>query len=334
MMKTSTSCFFYSPFLLILLLNFVQNAQAEDPLNTKTIKTAQAAMTSGHKEKAFTLYYQAATEENNPLAQFTLGFFNQNGWTKKADAQIACQWFEQAAKGGIPMAQHESGICYEKGIQLKANPAIAANWYQKAAEGGHHLSLCYLGNLYMTGLGVAKHPTKALELCYSSAQQGSPLAQVWMGKFYLEGDESIRDYKKAYQWFEMASQKKVPEAFYYLGLMIEKHTFVGNTPAQARYRFEQAAELKYTPAYFSTGKLYFYAKPDEKTKQLSAENLAKAYMWLSITKQRSKDSVEQTETKEMLAEILAVMPTTWRPDLDQKIALHIAKTIESGAKSK
>ncbi len=315
--------------LLIPPLLFSQNVKAGDAINTETVKKAQEAMNSGDRNKAYQLYRRAAAKEKNPFGQFMMGVYNQNGWVEKAAPSTACQWFEKAAEGGIPVAQHESGVCFEKGLHRAADPATAAQWYQKAAEGGHHLSLCFLGNLYMTGNGVPHNPAKALELCSGSAQLDSPPAQLWMGKFYLKGDESVRDYKRAYGWFEMAAQKKIPEAFYYLGLMHERAIFQESTPEGTRRMFEAAASLKYVPAYFPTGKLYYYAKPDEKTGYLSAEDLAKAYMWLSAAQQHSKDPAELSGTKKMLGDIAAVMPKTWLPELDHKVAHFFEVTHEN-----
>lgn len=199
----------------------------------------------------------------------------------------------------------------------------AASWFEKAAQSGQSHAFCNLGNLYMTGQGVPKNPIKALELCHPTAQQGSVPAQIWMGKFYLEGDQSVRDHKKAYQWFEAAAQKQSPEAFYYLGIIIRQGLLPEHTPQKARQMFEQAAALKHIPAYFQAGKSFYNAEPNPETNQLSAEHLAKAYLWFSATTQQSEDTKETTEAKKILKQILAVMPETWLSDLDSKVTQHI-----------
>lgn len=299
-----------------------ENANAQTD-NTQIMKDAQAALAAGDFEKAFARYHAAANDDKNALAQFSLGLFYQNGWGRTVDKAIACQWFEKAAQGGIPTAQHLTGICFEEGMHRPADPAAAANWFQKAAQVGHTHSYCHLGNLYMTGKGFPKDPIKALELCHPAAQQGAIPAQIWMGKFYLQGDATIQDIQKAYRWFEAAAQKQSPEAFYYLGIIMDKGLSPGHTPQKARQMFEQAAVLKYVPAYFQTGKHFFDAKPDSATNQLSAENLAKAYVWLSATVQRSENPEEIHAAKEMLQQILAVMPATWLAELDHKVAQHL-----------
>ena len=291
--------------------------------NAQVLKEAQAALASGDYEKAFAAYQVVAENNENTLAQFSLGLFYQNGWGRTKDEVTACQWFEKAAKGGIPTAQHLTGTCFERGIHHPASSETAAIWYQKAAQSGQSHAFCNLGNLYMTGQGVPKNPIKALELCHPAAQQGSVPAQIWMGKFYLEGDHSVRDYKKAYQWFELAAQKQSAEAFYYLGIIIRQGLLPEHSAQKAQQMFEQAAALKYVPAYFQTGKGFYNAQPDPETNQLSAEHLAKAYLWFSAAIQQSEDAEEITEAIQILKQVLAVMPKTWLADLDSKVTQHI-----------
>ena len=293
------------------------------PGNTQVVQDTQTALAAGDYEKAFAGYHDAARNNNNALAQFSIGLFYQNGWGRAVDKAAACQWFEQAAQGGIPTGQYQAGICLEEGGQRPPDYAAAANWFEKAAQAGQFHAYCNLGNLYMTGKGVPKDPVKALQLCHPAAQQGSIPAQLWMGRFYLEGDPSIQNGQEAYRWFEAATQKQSPEAFYYLGILLQKELEEGHTVEKARQMFEQAAALKYVPAYFQAGKSFYHAEPDPETKRLSAEHLAKAYLWLSATLQQSENLNELAESKQMLEQILAVMPETWLNELDQKVAQHL-----------
>ena len=146
---------------------------------------------------------------------------------------------------------------------------------------------------------------------------------VWMGRFYFEGDESIRDHKQAYQWFVQAAQYNLPEANYYLGVMVEQGLIKDVPPPHARQKYEQAAAEGYVPAYYPTGRLYFNAQPEPETSQLSARDLAKAYLWLSATMIKSLDPNELNQSEKMLQQVVAVMPKTWLPKLDQKLARHL-----------
>lgn len=304
----------------MLLFEGSAHAQAD---SSQVMKDAQAALASGDYDKAFAGFQAAALNDHNTLAFFSLGLFHQNGWGRAADQVTACQWFEKAAHGGIPAAQHLTGNCFEEGVHRAADPVQAASWYQKAAQAGHLHSYCHLGNLYMTGNGVVKDPGKALTLCHPAAQQGSVPAQIWLGKFYLQGDPSIQDAQKAYRWFEIAAHRQAPEAFYYLALIMQQGLVEGHTPEKIRQMFEQAAARKFVPAYFQAGKHFYHAEPDPETNQLSAEHLAKAYLWLCAAIQRSGNPEEVAAAKEMLQQILAVMPETWLAELNQKVAQHL-----------
>lgn len=309
-----------SILLCLAALLFAGSAGAS---TSQPLQEAQAMLAAGDYEKAFAAYYTAAEKDQNPLAQFSIGLFYQNGWGRAVDKIAACQWFEQAAQGGIPTGQYQAGICLEEGVHRPPDYAAAANWFEKAAQAGQFHAYCNLGNLHMTGKGVPKDPVKALQLCHPAAQQGSIPAQLWMGRFYLEGGLSIQDDQEAYRWFEAAAQKQSPEAFYYLGILLQKGLEEGRTVEKSRRMFEQAAALKYVPAYFQTGKSFYHAEPDPETKQLSAEHLAKAYLWLSAALRRSENPNELAESKQMLEQILAVMPETWLNELNQKVTQHL-----------
>lgn len=299
-------------------------APANTPLNDdQDLKSAQALLASGDYDNAFGQYHTTAVNRRHPLAQFTLALFYQNGWGRTIDRKAACEWFEQAAQNSVPAAQHMTGLCFEEGVHRPADPAAAASWFQKAAQAGHLNSYCHLGHLLMTGNGVSKNPLQALELCRPAALQGSVPAQLWMGKFHLYDDPSVHNPEDAYQWFLAAAQKQSAEAFFHLGMMLDQGVIVGHNAAQTRQLFEQAAVLKYIPAYFQTGKHFFTAEPDAETNRLPAEYLAKAYLWISAAIQRSTDAEEVAAARAIRQHILAVMPPTWLAELDRKVAQHM-----------
>lgn len=317
-------------WIIFCAVTFLPNAfagiasPANAPLNDdQNLKTAQSLLAAGDYGNAFDRYRAAAVNGRQPLAQFTLALFYQNGWGRAADHKTACEWFEQAAQNNVPAAQHMTGLCYEEGSHRPADPVAAAQWFQKAAQAGHLNSYCHLGNLLMTGNGIAKNPLQALELCRPAALQGSTPAQLWMGKFYLYGDSSVRNPQEAYQWFLAAAQKQSAEAFYHLGMMLTQGVISGHDAEQARQLFEQAAALKYIPAYFQAGKHFFTTEADAATSLLPAAHLAKAYVWISAAIQRSMDAEEVAAARAIRQQILVVMPPTWLAELDRKVAQHL-----------
>jgi TPR repeat protein len=317
------------PFLVPLIISVAASlspAQARADLSD-ALKEAQAALSAGQYDEAYPLYLRSAREDN-PLAQFTTGMFHQLGWgSLPVDPATACTWFEKSAQGQIPTATHYLAECYEQGIGRPADPAEAAIWYERAASMGYAVSLCALGNLYMTGDGVEKDPRKGLLLCKQAAEQGAVPARVQVGRYLLEGDDSIRDPAAAHDWFESAEAVSA-EAQYYLGIIHRDGLGTEKDTDEARLWFEQAASAGYLPAYFPTAKLYFEQSPDYASQPPSADDLAKTYMWLSATAMSSQDPFELEQARAMLGEVKAIMPTSWVPTLDERVAAHLA---ENGA---
>ncbi len=99
-------------------------------------------------------------------------------------------------------------------------------------------------------------------------------------------------------------------------------------PAGSRNWLEAAAGQGYVRAYYPVAELYFNAPPDPETGLWTGPDLAKAYMWLSATLQRSVDPVELDRAKEMLDRVREVMPGTWVQELDARVAGHLAAQVK------
>jgi len=309
---------------LCIFLSFLNPTQAEEKtVHVDELTKAADFLAAGQYEQAFPEYLRVAEHTQNPLAQFSLALFFQNGWGRPPDMVAACEWYTKAAEGGIPVAQHQVAECLVHGLHRPADAVEAALWYTKAAEHGHHPSLCSLAQLYMTGTGVIKDPAKALNLCQQSAQLGNRPAQLQLARWYKNGETTIQDIDAAFFWFQQAANQQEPEAQYELGKMLREG--LGSPPdvLTAREWFETAASQGYVPAYFPTGDLYFHAQPDPQTNKLTAEDLAKAYLWLSATTRRSQREDELEKSRVWLSQINVIMPESWRPALDAKIAEHL-----------
>ncbi len=291
----------------------------------KQLDAANAALAAGAYDTAFKEYTRFAGKAGNPLAQFTLALFYQFGWGRPVDPAEACRWHEKAAEGRIPAAEHFLGDCLAAGTHRPADPAAAAAWYARAAEHGHAISLCRLAELHIAGTGVPKDPRKGLAFCRQAAEMGLVAAQIRMGELLLDGGDEVRDPEAAYGWFEIAANRESPEAQYYLGRMTRDGLGRPKDLGAARHWFELSASRGHVAAYFPTGVLYFAAPADAATGLPGADNLAKAYLWLSATAERSRDPKELAKAREMLGRIGAVMPAAWVPDLDRKVAAHLAE---------
>lgn len=289
------------------------------------VQTAQAALAAGDYATAFQEYQRVAAATQNPLAQFTLGLFWQQGWGCPVDPVAACQWFERAAAGHIPRAAHELGECWLRGLHQPADPAQAAIWFTRAAEDGHALSRCALAALYMTGNGVPKDPAKGIALCRSVAVQGSVPAMKHLGRLLLQRDDGPVDVDAAFAWFEQAAQRQDPEAQYILGQMYREGRGRPVDLLRARHWFEAAAAQGYRPAYFPTAILYTGVPFDPATQQPSAVEAAKAYLWLSATVQRAQEPDQVTAATHLLVYWRTVIPSTWFTSLDATVAQHLTQ---------
>lgn len=177
----------------------------------------------------------------------------------------------------------------------------------------------------MSGRGVEKDSRKAVELCNQAVAHQTHGAEVQLGRYLLDGDEEIRNEEEAFACFQAAAQQHSAEGQFYLATMLREGRGCPRDPANARYWFESAAAQGYVPAYLPTAELYFNAPPDPKTGKLSADHLAKAYLWLRGTEARSTDKEELARTRAMLEQVQAVMPEAWTPSLDAKVAQHLEK---------
>ncbi len=309
-------------FILIPLLALAPNALAGKRLDAE-LQPAQRALAAGDYPKAYALYARHGAK--NPLAQFTLGLFYREGWGRKADPAAACGWFEKAAHQGIPAAQQFLGDCLAGGIGRTADGKAAEGWYRKAAANGIVYALCAAGGLYVKGAGVDKDVRHGLDLCTQAAQSDSPPAMLRLAAYYREGTDVPQDLATARYWYRQAAERRSREAQYRLGVMLGEGQGGEPDPAAALFWLETAAGEGYAPAYLPTAILYANAAPDAKTGVLAPEHLAKIYLWISAAKARAADPAELAETARIESMVLAVMPASWRPELDRKLAEHLAK---------
>jgi len=306
---------------LFYLVGYAQAAKQADS-NTES-QAAQKALASGDYRTAYARYARLAA--SNPLAQFTLGLFEQNGWGRKPNPVAACAWFEKAAQKRIPAAEHFWGDCLAQGTGHSADIAAAVGWYEKAASHGHFISWCSAAEHYLTGQGIPQDVKKGLALCTQAAQANSPPAMLWLARHYLEGGAVKQDLAAARYWYQQAAERQVAEAQYRLGLMLAEGQGGESDLNAALFWLETAAADGYASAYLPTAILYANASVQPDTGALAPEHLAKIYLWLAAAKARNADPGQGEEIRRIEVQVLAVMPEGWRPDLDKKVATHLAQ---------
>lgn len=313
------------PTSLVLILALLSAAMPAAPAEDLQAKLGPAieALSAGDYQRAYTRFKRHA--KRNALAQFNLGLIEQNGWGRPANPQAACGWFEQAAAGRIPTAQHFFGLCLAQGIDRAADVPAAIDWLKQAADGGHLLSLCTAGQLYIEGKGITQDVQQGLQLCTQAAALGVPLAMLTLGDYYREGKSLPQDLSAARYWYTQAAEHRSPEGQYQLGLMLSAGQGGAVDPQAALFWLETAASEGYAPAYLPTAILYASADTQADTGLLAPEHLAKIYVWLMAAKARNDDPALAPEIARIEDMVQAVMPESWRPQLDQQVAEHLAK---------
>lgn len=287
------------------------------------LQAAQAALTAGHQEQAWQGYRRLA-ERGNALAQFVVGQFLQQGWGRPIDQPAACTWFSKAAGQHVPYAAHLWADCLAQGIGRQQDIALALSWYQQAADDGHWLSLCSAARYLIHGQGVAKDVQRGLSMCTRAAQAESPPAMLQLAHYYEQDADVPQDLPRARYWYEQAAQRQWPEAQYRLGLMLAQGLGGPSQPDAALTWLESAASAGYAEAYLPTAVLYGNADVQAETGALAPDHLAKVYIWVAAAKASKLPASQQALASTIENQVLAVMPASWRPELDRKVAAHLA----------
>jgi TPR repeat protein len=289
----------------------------------RELQSAQALLAKGDYAAAYPRFERIAA--HNPLAQFTLALFHQNGWGRPKNPVAACTWFEKAAQKQVPAAEHYLGDCLAEGIGRPANIPQALAWYDKAASHGHLISLCSEAEYYIRGKGVDKDVEKGMALCTGAAQANSPPAMIKLAHYY-QGDKDVpQNLAAARYWYWEAAQRNVDEAQLRLGAMLANGEGGAIDLDAARQWLETAAADGYAPAYLPTAVLYANAPVQKETGALAPEHLAKIYLWTEAAKARGSTPELVASAEKLEAQVLKVMPASWRPKLDQQVAEHLAQ---------
>lgn len=309
-------------FITCFSMYTAASAVASNTLNS-SLESAQKMLAEGDYTNAYQQFLLHA--DNNGLAQFNLGLMEQQGWGRTANAEAACHWFEKSAIKQVPAAQQFWGDCLAKGIGQQANGQAAVVWYKKAAHSGIAYALCSAGHLYITAQGVEKSIQHGLDLCTAAAQAESTSAMLRLADYFREGTEVPQNLNAARHWYQQAAERHNLQAQYRLGLMLSEGLGGPADIDQARFWLELAASQGHQAAYLPVAILYANAPLDPQTGMLSAENLAKVYMWNAAAKACTTEPAQQHEIQNIEALVLAVMPAEWKEDLNQRVVQHLSK---------
>lgn len=289
----------------------------------KDLQTAQAALAANKHPLAYKLYLRHA--RRNPLAQFVIGQFHQHGWGRAADPVAACAWFGKAARQRVPTAKHLWGDCLAQGIGRTQDIPAALEWYDKAAADGHVLSLCTAGDLHIQGKGVMQDVPRGIAMCMRAAQAHSPPAMLQLARHVELGSPVPQDLVAARYWYEQAAQHRIVEAQYRLGLMLAQGQGGEADLNTALFWLESAASAGHVAAYLPTAMLYGNAPVQTDTGALAPAHLAKIYLWTQAALAHQTETAQIDQARGIAAQVSAVMPASWRPELDRKVAEHLSR---------
>jgi TPR repeat protein len=286
------------------------------------LNAAQTALSKQDYATAYPLYLRQA--KHNGLAQFVVGMFYQEGWGRNKSPAAACSWFEKAARNKIPAAENNWGDCLAQGIAQTPDIPAALKWYEAAALHGDLISACNAADYYIQGKGVAQDAARGIALCTPVAQASSTPAMLKLAGYYEQGEYLPKDLPRARAWYQTAAGLNDTEAQYHLGVMLAQGDGGAPDLDAALFWMETAASAGYVPAYLPTAQLYANLPAEPDTGMLSPEHLAKAYLWNSAAKARVSDPAQRAASEQLDGQIAAIMPTSWRPDLDKEVAAHLA----------
>lgn len=281
---------------------------------------ADRALAAQDYPAAYRAYARHAAR--NPLAQFNLGLLEQRGWGRPANPVAACAWFDKAARKSIPAAQQFLGDCYALGVGRAIDGPAALQWYAKAAASGVAAADCAAGELYLAGTVVPPDTARGLALCTKAAQAESVPAMLKLADRYRTDPSTVA---LARFWYDQAAQRHSPTAQWRLGMMLSEGEGGPADVAQARFWLEHAAMDGYAPAYLPTAILYANAPTNPATGALEADDLAKVYMWSQAARATTTNATQLAEIARMATLIEAVMPPQWQPELDRRVAGHLAR---------
>jgi uncharacterized protein len=185
--------------------------------------------------------------------------------------------------------------------------------------------LCSAGELLIHGRGVPRDVPRGLALCTQGAQSNAPPAMLRLALFLSDDADVPADLPAARGWFQRAAEAGMTEARFRLAIMQSQGDGGAVERDAALLGMESLAAEGYVAAYLPTAVMYANLPPQADTGALSAEHLAKVYLWASAAKARLRDPSRLAATEQLLTGVLAVMPPEWRPELDRKVDAHLAR---------
>jgi TPR repeat protein len=147
----------------------------------------------------------AAVEENDPQAQFELGYMLLFGLDRPKNESDGLSLLLKAAIAGHPQAQVQIASHYLFDESGPTNGYEAFKWLSLSAKQTEPHALYLLGYAYYHGIGIVKNDEQAASCLLRSAQLGNREAQFQLGQFYHQGVIVAENQEQAQSWLQAAA---------------------------------------------------------------------------------------------------------------------------------
>lgn len=169
-----------------------------------------------HNWEAAYKEFKPLAAKGNPIAQYYLGFFYEQGYVVQKNYQEAWKLYNKSAQQGYSEAQHQLGSIYDHGsdnFKVQENKGEALKWYVKSAEQGNKHAQSALGGMYYYGSGVPQDYREAMKWNMKLANEGDQDSQYILGEAFENGNGVSVDYSEAAYWYEKAAEKRANMAY-------------------------------------------------------------------------------------------------------------------------
>ncbi|MDX9740763.1 MAG: tetratricopeptide repeat protein [Gammaproteobacteria bacterium] len=133
----------------------------------------------------------------------------------RGDYGAALKEFRVAAEAGDDAAEYNLGLLHEKGLGVEQDHAAALNWYRRGAKKDYAPSWYSLGLMHLNGQGVKADPEEGKDLLRKAAGKGYAPAQFTLGVIHERGEDPAA----ARKWYEEAADLRFSPAMMRIGLM-------------------------------------------------------------------------------------------------------------------
>ena len=157
-------------------------------------------------------WLRASADQNEPEAQFYLGYLYEKGKFVPQDYALAFQNYCAAALLHYGPAENNLASLYQHGQGVPRNSTQAFQWYLAAAQDGDPTGQINLATRYYRGEGISQDYAETIRWLRTSADAGCSHAQNNLAYFYFYGVVVQRDYVEAARLLQLAAQQNLVRA--------------------------------------------------------------------------------------------------------------------------